>query len=119
MPLLDPRIQNALNEAGLGNTDKAESLTDRMDRKGLGMERLLENLAAIAETSQSDHLRMRAIENALKMHGALKDQAAPIPQISIVIKDPSMVAATAESNGINPILLPRQMIFPKESNEVN
>ena len=103
MPLIRPEIQQILNETGLAR--KADnSLSDRLDAKGLSLDRTLEDLSAIADAAQSDYLKKWAIETSLKLHGVLRESAPSIPAITISIIDP--YGATLATN---PILLPRSL----------
>lgn len=104
MPLIKPDIQRALRSAGIDNTTGDESLSELMDKKDMSLSQILDDLSDFIKTSTNEPLRMRAIEMALKMKGALKEQAATaLPTININIQD-SQANVTSD---INPILVPR------------
>jgi hypothetical protein len=94
MPLLnpiDPEINRVLEEAGISVPKKADaSLTDKLERAGLGLEEILQELSSLSSRSDSDHLRLRAAELALKLHKVLNtnETQAP-PTINIIIQSPS------------------------------
>jgi hypothetical protein len=108
MPILKPDIQRALRaavrDAGIDNTEGNETVSELMDKKDMSMSQILDDLKDFIDTSTNEPLRLRAIETALKMKGALKDTAqSPIPSITILIQDQS----GSSVNGVNPILVPR------------
>ncbi len=106
MPLLSPeisKIQKVLNNAGLG-PKKDQTILERLeDSQSLNIQSSLDSLGEIMENGETGAIRLRAIETVLKLHGVLKDAQAPPPSITIIIKD----ASGNETNGINPILIPR------------
>ena len=103
MPILKPEIQAALRAAGLAPQDQNRSLTEELDASGLSVRETLDTVTSIMIHGESDHTRLRAAELSLKARGVLKDAAAPIPSITIVINDP------LAPRGINPILIPREL----------
>lgn len=104
MPILRPDIQKVLREVGLGESDKDDSVSQRLDHKGLTLDDSLEILSDIAHAGDSSVIKLRAVETSLKLRGVLKEQAAPPPSITIVIND-----TMGKAPDINPILLPRQL----------
>lgn len=116
MPLIKPEIQNVLRAAGLTKEKplaSESSIIEKLDDAGLSLPEILEQLAFIAKESGNEALRARCLETALKAHGALKDTTPAPPSFTIVIQDSSSSAL----NGVNPILLPRQLLKElKESN---
>jgi hypothetical protein len=99
--VIRPEIHAILSEIGISKRDES-SLTGNLSAAGLSLDNLLDQLSSISSTSQSDAIKLRAIETALKMHGVLKEQAAPPPSISITITDPY-----GQTSSVNPILIPR------------
>lgn len=110
MPILKPDIQAALRASGLSPSETDEKpLLANLEDAGLSQDAVLKNLGFIMENGGSDAIRLRAIENALKVRGLMKDSAAPAPQISITIVD--ALPKVAESvEGVNRILLPRELL---------
>jgi hypothetical protein len=116
MPLIRPEIQQVLRSAGLLSEEKpkgiSSSLTEKLDAAGIGLDETLEQLAFVAKESGNESLRVRCLETILKAHGALKESAPAIPSFTIVINGSpsSSVESTGLPNGVNPILLPRQLL---------
>lgn len=105
MPLMNPNIQKALQVAGLEKKKGEDSsLTEKLNEENLGLSPLLGHLSDLILGAGNESTKMRAIEAALKMHGVLKDQAAPPPSISIIINDPQ-----STQFAVNPILIPREL----------
>ena len=103
MPILKPQIQEALRAAGLDSPKKAESsVSDSLDSAGLGLSETLETLEHLL-VNGTEASRLRAAELAVKLRGLLKEQSAPLPSITISIKD--SFGQPVE----NPILLPREL----------
>lgn len=110
MPLLKPNLQAVLRESGLSSeSDDKTSLSEKLEEEGLSLKQTLGELAFLVRNTQNDSLKKSALETVLKLHGALKEQAAPLPSITIVIKDPTS-SETASIQGVNPICLPRELI---------
>jgi hypothetical protein len=113
MPLIRPEIQQVLRNAGLLGEEKSKSggrsLTDRLDDAGLGLDDTLEQLAFVAKESGNEALRVRCLETILKAHGALKESAPAAPSFTLVINGSPSDSANIPQ-GINPILLPRQLL---------
>lgn len=116
MPVMRPEVQAILRKVGLGGSaaDSAEpgSLSEKLSAAGLDLERVLENLAEVANSSGNEALRLSATRDALKMHGALKESAnnqSTMPSFTIIINDKSG-ADSVLVDGVNPILLPRQLL---------
>lgn len=95
MPLMRPEITRALEEIGLSpkrSGDKKE-INERLEEAGLGLDSILENLASMANSAESEHLRLRANETALRMHGVLtpENQGPTTPVVKIVIESSTPV----------------------------
>jgi len=90
MAILNADVQNALRAAGLMPQKSADSssLVTKLEAAGLDLEAVLNDLGALSRGSESEHLRLRAHELILKLHGALKpdNSANETPQINIIIK---------------------------------
>ncbi len=121
MPLMRPEVQEVLRAAGLapGATSKdTRPLTEKLDAAGLSLDETLEELAIILKSTGNDSLRLRAAETVLKAHGALKESQPAAPSFTIVIQESLGNGALVQPlpgvenipNGVNPILLPRQLI---------
>ena len=121
MPLIRPEIQKILRESGLLESEEvkarkdARPLAERLDAAGLGLDETLEELAMVAKGSGNESLRVRCLETVLKAHGALKESAPSAPSFTIVIQgqavgDPSHTKQANIPDGVNPILLPRQLL---------
>lgn len=118
MPLIRPEIQKVLRSAGLMEEPAGEktagedgTLTDKLNDAGLSLREILENLAYTAKESNNEGLRVRCLETALKVHGAMKDSAPAIPSFTIVIQESSSAPTSDPTiKGVNPILLPRQLL---------
>ena len=105
MPLIKPEIQKVLRASGLLE-EKEDSLTidESLTRAGLDASSIAEELTILALHSSNDALRLRALETALKVKGALKEQSTvALPSFNIIIQNSS----TQADGGVNPILLPR------------
>lgn len=126
MPLMKPEVQKVLREAGLMK-DQRESeapLTERLNAAGLGLDEVLENLSTIINGTGNEAIKLRALETTLKAHGALKETAPSVPSFTIIIQ-PSLESSSASASvkssnlpeGLNPILLPRQLLKSLDSKE--
>ena len=113
MPLIKPEIQKVLRAAGLSPDIKDEtSLDEKLSQAGLSNYTLAEEITNIALHSRNDALRLKALETALKVKGALKDQPPVIPSFTVVIQNSS--PDLSKTGGVNPILFPRQSL-PKDA----
>lgn len=116
MPIIKPEVQKVLRAAGLAKDPlETKSLEENLDLAGLSNESIAEELASLALRSTNENYRIRALETALKIKGALKVEAAPqIPQFTIVIQS----SEPASSNSVpNPIVFPRQSLKHFKSQE--
>jgi hypothetical protein len=107
-----PEIQQILRTAGLVKESESkpnQSLSDRLNAAGLSLDELLEELSLVAKTSGNDGLKLRALETALKAHGALKENSPQVPSFTIIIQDGNSPQSNIPQ-GVNPILLPRQLL---------
>jgi hypothetical protein len=114
LPILKPEVREALRKAGLaaGSADSSE-IEKALDDSGLSLSSSLETLAFLQENAQSDNTKLQAVALALKARGFLKDQPATAPSISIVIQDPNF--ASDSTQGVNRVLLPRELLGKPES----
>jgi len=116
MPLMRPEVQKVLRSAGLIAEKQAESdspISEKLDAAGLSLENTFEGLSQIALSSGNEALRLRALETSLKAHGALKEIAPPIPSFTIIIQPSATGSSSSVAGipvGVNPILLPRQLL---------
>ncbi len=118
MPIMSPEIQELMWKAGLvegkaQEKTESESISAKLERAGLGLDDALLNLANVANGSSNEGLRVKANETALKLHGVLKNDTAPpaVSNFTIVINDSK---SEQKVSGVNPILLPRQLISKLE-----
>lgn len=109
--LMKPNLQAVLRESGFSPSEKVEkgSLSEQLDEAGLSLNQALGELAFLVRNTQNDSLKKSALETVLRLHGALKEQAAPLPTVTIVIKDPTG-SLSADKDGVNPIVLPRELL---------
>ena len=126
MPLMKPEIQNILRKAGLApaSSDSDErSVSEKLDAAGLSLQETLDQLAYIAKESGNESLRARCLETALKAHGALKDTTPAPPSFTIVIQpsqgSPSVSSHPNLPQGVNPILLPRQLLSGLDAKQLS
>lgn len=121
MPLMRPEVQELLRKAGLAPEATAKDLrplSEKLDAAGLSLEETLDEVAIIMKSTGNDSLRLRAAETILKAHGALKESAPAPPSFTIVIQESlgngdstqPLADATNLPSGVNPILLPRQLL---------
>lgn len=110
MPLLRPDIQKVLRETGLA-TAEGGSISEKLDAHALSVDEILDGLSDVVHGADTSAVKLRALETASKLHGILKEQAAPPPSITIVINDP------ASAGQVNPILIPRQLHTINKLNE--
>lgn len=114
MPLIRPEVQKILREAGLVKDPAAAlSLEDQLSEAGLSSETLAENLVGLALRSGNDGIRLRALETALKVKGALKETATALPNFTVVIQNYSH-QELSKTSGANPIIFPRQSLVLNE-----
>lgn len=90
-----------LESVGLQSPPDA-SIKEQLGAAGLSLESTLATVSHLMDHADSDAIRLKAAEDSLRIHGLMKDQAAPPPSVTIIIQDPSA------PSGINPILIPRQ-----------
>ena len=116
MPLMRPEVQAVLRKCGLDKGPAAvgedSTLSEQLSAAGLDLSTVLENLASVANNSGNEALRLSATRDALKMHGALREQpaaASQMPSFTIIINDKGGAAAELVQ-GENPIFLPRQLL---------
>jgi len=119
MPLVKPEIQKALRAAGLlKDAPAAEegSVIEKLNNAGLSLEEVLDEYANLALRSGNEAIRARALQDILKAHGALKETTPAPPSFTIVIQ-PSDFSSLSATQGINPILLPRQLLATLEKKD--
>jgi hypothetical protein len=126
MPIMKPEHQRAMMNAqklmaaaGVEGAKEpvpvddagANNVRTLLDRAGLSLEDTIQELAIVAKGA-NEGLRARAIDTALKMHGALKEAAVgSVPSFQIIIKnDSSQDPGSTNPAGVNPIFIPRQLL---------
>lgn len=115
MPLIKPEVQKVLTKAGLldDNSLSTKSVDENLSHHGLDNSGIAEELAGLALRSNNESLRLRALETALKVKGALRETAAQIPNFTIVIQNSS--SSLDKTQGVNPIIFPRQSLNAKNT----
>jgi len=103
--LLKPQIASALREAGLLKDGEQENLEESLDRAGLSVSETLNQLNFEMTQGDSSASRVRAAELSLKIRGLMKEAAAPLPAITIVIQD----SEPSKIRNFNSILIPREI----------
>ena len=88
-------INKVLALAGISASNDEEvssTLSQELDEAGLDKKFLLNEIALIARSSDSDSTRMRAIEAGLKMHGLLtnKDEGSGTSKVTLVLYAPQV-----------------------------
>jgi hypothetical protein len=107
MPLINTNLINdVLVEAGIAPAADAK-LTDLLRRNNLDVHSLLSALNDIAVNAPSDAIRLRAIEDALKMHGAMKE-AEVKPSFSFNISITDKFAPEMQVTEL-PFIIPREV----------
>lgn len=106
MPLLKPEIQSALRLAGIGGSDgdDKQDIESILNDNNLSLRDSVRILSEIAHSSTNEHTRKGAVETAFKLLGVMKEGAAQIPSVTIIINDPK-----GGDIKINPILIPREI----------
>lgn len=108
MPLIKPEVQRILRKAGLKDQESENrSVDENLNLAGLSNEAIAEELTRLALNSQSESLKLRALETALKVRGALKE-TSQAPQFTIIIQNADN--STSQVPEVNPILFPRQSL---------
>lgn len=95
-------VKSLLENAGIGVSRKKlkKTIKELLEEYDIGTEDAVELLSGIAHRGESDAIRLRAIDTALKLGDELKD-APSVPVVNINIYD-------KESHfEVNPILIPR------------
>jgi len=115
MPLIRPEVQKVLRSAGLvgqdkelGSPDGESTMSDQLTQAGLTDLSIADELKNLALHSNNEGMRLRALETALKVKGALKDQPISLPTFNIIIQSSDI--DLAPTKGVNPILFPRQSL---------
>ncbi len=120
MPLIKPEVQKVLRAAGLlkesAPVGEETTVVDKLNGAGLSIDEVLEELANLALRSGNEGIRHRALQDTLKLHGALKESAPAAPSFTIVIQ-PSGFPTSPVVQDVNPILLPRQLLSTLEKKE--
>lgn len=108
MPLIRPEIQKVLRAVGLEKEESPGTASEKLTAAGLSQDRIAEELTEIATSSGNEALKLKALETALRVHGALKDQTqVAIPSFTVIIQSAS---GETISSDVNPILIPRQSL---------
>src|ERR1043166_6005199 len=104
MPLLSPsqihqvvRQETPLREK---KEDQKKELEILLENSGLTASEILESVSNIMRCGDSDTVRLRAAETALKLNGLMERDGHESVSVNIIIHD-------SEFTSINPILIPR------------
>lgn len=108
MPLIKPEVQKILRESGLDKASREGTVDESLNQAGLNNEALAEELSNLALNSNNEGLRLRALETALRVRGALKEQPTQLPSFTIIIQNSS--PDLSKTGGANPILFPRSSL---------
>ncbi|SRR5258708_9610836 len=103
MPLISPQgLHEVLKEAKIVNGPAADhsKIREILNEKGLSLADTVDNLREIS-TSGNEHLKLRATELVLKMHGALDNGEQKGP-VAIQFLFPS-----GDNQGLINVLVPR------------
>lgn len=102
MPLIDVMnvgTKSLMEASGLTKRSLKELLRDNQ----IDTDEALGIVSAIAHCGDSDAIKLRAAEMALRMSGDLEAEVAkPVPVVNIIIND-------TRSVDVNPILIPRNV----------
>ncbi len=109
MPIISHGVQEALRMSGIVKDPDAEdkSVTGILESNDLDLKQIISHLADVVSGADTSAVKLRAIDTVLKLHGVLKEQAAPPPSFNIVFTSPEDRPIGNESLKINPILVPR------------
>lgn len=101
MPLLSPKQIHAVLQAESPSTRSTDtSLAKLLENANLSPAEVLENISSLMRSGETDGVRVRAAETALKLNGLLNsDSARPDFSVTINIMDGDFA--------VNPILIPR------------
>ena len=77
-PGRESAITSTLHAMGLAVPDGEENVKTLLEENGLSLRDVIEGMGHIAQTTTSDPLRMRALENAAKIHGVMKPDAGAV-----------------------------------------
>ncbi len=91
---------------------KEKTLESRLENSGLALDVILAELSNIIQNPESEGLKLKAIEHALKMHGVMKDSGAAPASVTININDGAF--GNGNSGVGNPILYPREISISLE-----
>lgn len=107
---MKPEIQKVLRAAGLAPSqdNKGDTVSEKLANNGMSLDESVEELVKIIMSGGNENIRFNALRDALKMHGALKESAPQAPSFTIVIQEGSNDNRSVQ--GVNPILLPRQLL---------
>lgn len=107
MPLITPSQIHKVIKAEIAPSDRAAEkqtltkLSKLLEDANLTAPEVLENLSSMMRSGESDGVRLRAAETALKLNGLLdSDTEKNQFSVQIIIKDSQFAS-------INPILIPR------------
>lgn len=104
MPLLTPAQIHSVLRTEKASLRENQSVEDLLDEASLSKEELLLNLSSIMRSGETDAVRLRALEGALRLHGLLsstkESSTEPAVAVQIIIQD-------GDFSGLNPILIPR------------
>lgn len=109
--LIKPQVQDpasaVLKEAGLLRSSSGDknALKEILNSNSLSLEEVIQQLSFTAHNARDETLQMKAVETALKLHGAMNEEAVKIPQITIVIQP----SGNPNEGPIPSIFIPREI----------
>jgi len=107
MPIINPRVQDALRMAGLTKEKpegESSDLRTALEQGGFSRQENIQRLLDLADGAGTDTVKLRALEMAWKLIGELEDKPAQQPVFNIIIND----SKKPVEGTLNPILIPRQ-----------
>jgi len=109
-PLINDPAAEVLRSAGIirskdDSSDKNE-LKRILDNNSLSLEEVIQELSLVARESREENTKLRALDTALKLHGAMDDEQVKIPQITIIIQPLN----DSQRDPIPSILIPREVL---------
>ncbi len=122
-------ISEILHSAGIikpKSNEEGNRLKEILSDSGLSLEEVISELSNVVKGSGDESLKLRGIDTALKLHGAMKEEDKSIPQITINIQAPQARLAdecgadeSEETYGIPSIFIPRALPHIVDIREAN
>ena len=111
-------INEILQAAGViraKSADEKNHLKEILNDSALSLEEVISELSNVVKGSQDESIKLRGIDTALKLHGAMKEEDKSVPSITINIQAPREAASESEETyGIPSIFIPRALPHSEE-----